>query len=413
MPDFHWEALSANGQRQSGQHSAASVAEVVQHLRKSRLSPIKVQEASAASTGVAAVGALPGMGPKRLNTSAIKSLDIHTMTTELAIMMRAGLSLDNALKVLLEMSHKQRMQEMLQAILDGVKGGMPLSQALQQHPRQFGDFYVNMVRSGEVSGQMSAVLVRLSEHMQRQRALRESAISATIYPAILLGVALLSLVAMLGFVVPQFEQLFTDMGDALPLPTQWVMALGHAFQHYGLYILAVLALLAWQVWRWAQSPAGRQTWQGWLLRLPVLGRVLHKYQITLYSRSLGTLLVNGVGLLVALRIASETVDNHLIRSRLEQIAPLVKQGQRLVQAVTHSGQFEPLALNLVRVGEETGSLGDMMLQLSDILNQEVETGIKRLLTLLEPALILVLGLLIAAIIISILLGILSVNDLAG
>lgn len=410
MPEYHWEAFDASGQRSSGQHSAASVADVVLHLRKNRLSPVKVQEA----VGVSSAAALAaGQGVRKLHTGPIKALDIHTMTTELAIMMRAGLSLDNALKVLLEMSHKQAMQAMLQAVLDGVKGGMPLSQALQQHQQHFGEFYINMVRSGEASGQMAAVLGRLSEHLERQRALRDSAISATIYPAILLGVAVLSLVAMLGFVVPQFEQLFTDMGDALPLPTQWVMTLGHAFRSYGLYILALCALGFWLLRRWLSSPQGRKKWQNWLLRLPLVGAVLHKYQITLYSRSLGTLLDNGVGLMVALRIASDTVDNDVIRTPLEQMAPLVKQGQRLAHAAAQSGQFEPLALNLVRVGEETGRLGDMMLQLSDILNREVETSIKRLLTMLEPALILVLGILIAAIIVAILMGILSVNDLAA
>lgn len=410
MPEYHWEAFDASGQRSSGQHSAASVADVVLHLRKNRLSPVKVQEA----VGVSSAAALAaGQGTRKLHTGPIKALDIHTMTTELAIMMRAGLSLDNALKVLLEMSHKQAMQTMLQAVLDGVKGGMPLSQALQQHQQHFGEFYINMVRSGEASGQMAAVLGRLSEHLERQRALRDSAISATIYPAILLGVAVLSLVAMLGFVVPQFEQLFTDMGDALPLPTQWVMALGHAFRSYGLYILALCAPGFWLLRRWLSSPQGRKKWQNWLLRLPLVGAVLHKYQITLYSRSLGTLLDNGVGLMVALRIASDTVDNDVIRTPLEQMAPLVKQGQRLAHAAAQSGQFEPLALNLVRVGEETGRLGDMMLQLSDILNREVETSIKRLLTMLEPALILVLGILIAAIIVAILMGILSVNDLAA
>ena len=410
MPEYHWEAFDASGQRSSGHHQAASVADVVLHLRKNRLSPVKVQEA----VGVSSAAALAaGQGTRKLHTGPIKALDIHTMTTELAIMMRAGLSLDNALKVLLEMSHKQAMQTMLQAVLDGVKGGMPLSQALQQHQQHFGEFYINMVRSGEASGQMAAVLGRLSEHLERQRALRDSAISATIYPAILLGVAVLSLVAMLGFVVPQFEQLFTDMGDALPLPTQWVMALGHAFRSYGLYILALCALGFWLLRRWLSSPQGRKKWQNWLLRLPLVGAVLHKYQITLYSRSLGTLLDNGVGLMVALRIASDTVDNDIIRTPLEQMAPLVKQGQRLAHAAAQSGQFEPLALNLVRVGEETGRLGDMMLQLSDILNREVETSIKRLLTMLEPALILVLGILIAAIIVAILMGILSVNDLAA
>lgn len=352
------------------------------------------------------------LAARALKKGRIKADDIQGMTTELAIMMRAGLSLDNALKVLVEMSHKVQMQAMLQSVLDSVKAGMPLSQALGKHHDLFGDFYINMVRSGEASGQMSGVLNRLVEHMARQRALRDSVVSATIYPAILLGVAVLSLVAMLGFVVPQFEQLFNDMGDALPLPTQFVMGLGHAFRSYGWAVFIVLGALGWAFSRWAKSPKGRQTWQSWLLGLPGLGGVVRKYQLTLFSRSLGTLLGNGVTLLTALRIASDTVSNVAIRERLEKMGPMVKEGHRMAHAAQKTGEFEPLALNLVRVGEETGRLGDMMLELSNILNREVENAIKRLLTMLEPALILVLGILIASIIVSILLGILSVNDLA-
>ena len=170
--------------------------------------------------------------------------------------------------------------------------------------------------------------------------------------------------------------------------------------------------MGWLVKRWLRTPSGRSTLQSWLLGLPVVGGVLHKYEVTLFSRSLGTLLGNGVSLLTALKIATETVNNVVIRHQLEQMVPLVKEGQRLVVAAKKAAVFEPLALNLIRVGEETGRLGEMMVELSDILNRDVENGMKRLLTMLEPALILVLGLLIAAIIVSILLGILSVNDLA-
>lgn len=409
MPDYAWEAFDHKGKLVKGVHSAPAVAEVVTHLRKSRLSPIKVEvSAGVAGSAQAKHAAAPG----KLSKGRIRSDDIHALTTELAIMVRAGLSLDSALKVLVEMSHKQTVKAMLQSVLESVKAGMPLSQALQAHHSLFGDFYINMVRSGEASGQMSAVMERLVEHMTRQRALRDSVISATIYPCILLGVAVLSLVAMLGFVVPQFEQLFKDMGDALPLPTQLVMGLGHAFRNYGIVALAVVALFGWLLVRWMQSPNGRKAWQASLLKTPMLGAVVRKYQMTLFSRTLGTLLGNGVSLLVALRIASDTVDNAAVRQQLETMAPLVKEGRSMAHAARQTGEFEPLALNLVRVGEETGRLGEMMLELSNILNREVENAIKRLLTMLEPALILVLGVLIASIIVSILLGILSVNDLA-
>jgi general secretion pathway protein F len=190
------------------------------------------------------------------------------------------------------------------------------------------------------------------------------------------------------------------------------MGMGHAFKQYGL-VIAVLAVGGGLlVLRWLRSPAGRQWWQSRLLRLPLIGALARKYQLTLFARSLGTLLGNGVPMLTALHIATDTVSNAVLHQGLAKVAPIVKEGGRVVQAISVTGIFEPLAINLIRVGEETGRIGPMMLELSNILNREVETGIKRLLTLVEPALILVLGVLIAAIIVSILLGILSVNDLA-
>jgi len=417
MPDYVWRAATAAGKVEQGQLSAASEAAALRQLRAQGLTPLRLQDAASAGSDMAA--AAPGKGiplaagaKARAARGPVNAADVLALTTELAIMLRAGLALDNALRVLIDMTHKPSVGALVRGVLEAVKGGTPLSRALAAHRELFGDFYINMVRSGEVSGQMSAVLDRLVEHMERQRALRESVISATIYPAILLGVAVLSLVAMLGFVVPQFEKLFTDMGDALPLPTRIVMEMGHAFKQYGL-VMAVLAFAGGALLlRWLRSPAGRHWWQSRLLRLPLVGRLALKYQLTLFARSLGTLLGNGVPMLTALHIATDTVGNTVLRQALAKVAPIVKEGGKVVQAVGATGIFEPLAINLIRVGEETGRIGAMMLELSNILNREVETGIKRLLTLVEPVLILVLGMLIAAIIVSILLGILSINDLA-
>lgn len=416
MPDFVWRAATAAGRVEEGRLSGPSAAAVLKQLREQGLTPLRIDDAAAAGlSGVAlkAPSAVGAESPKaRQSKGPVTASDVLALTSELAIMLRAGLALDNALRVLIDMSHKPSVAALMQSVLDAVKGGTPLSRALAAHHGLFGDFYINMVRSGEASGQISAVLDRLVEHMERQRALRDSVISATIYPAILLGVAVLSLIAMLGFVVPQFEKLFTDMGDALPLPTRVVMVVGQAFTQYGL-VLGVLVvggvLLAL---RWLRSPVGRGWWQARLLRLPLVGRLALKYQLTLFSRSLGTLLGNGVPMLTALHIATETVGNTVLQQALSRVAPIVKEGGKVVQAISATGIFEPLAINLIRVGEETGRVGQMMLELSNILNREVETGIKRLLTLVEPVLILVLGVLIAAIIVSILLGILSINDLA-
>ena len=414
MPDFVWRAATASGKVEEGRLTAAGAATVLKQLREQGLTPLSIDDArdAAMPRGASAANSALVQLKVRQAKGPVTSLDVLAITSELAIMLRAGLALDNALRVLIDMSHKPSVAILLQGILDAVKGGTPLSRALAHHRELFGDFYINMVHSGEASGQMSAVLDRLVEHMERQRALRDSVISATIYPAILLVVAVLSLVAMLGFVVPQFEKLFTDMGDALPMPTRLVMGLGQAFTRYGFFMGLMAVGGSVLLLRWLKSPSGRRRWQAWLLRLPLMGPLALKYQLTLFSRSLGTLLGNGVPMLTALHIATETVGNTVLQQALAGVAPVVKEGGRVVQALSATGIFEPLAINLIRVGEETGRIGPMMLELANILNREVETGIKRLLTLVEPVLILVLGVLIAAIIVSILLGILSINDLA-
>lgn len=415
MPEFAWRAVAASGSVEQGRFTAPSTAAVLKHLRSQGLTPLSIDDVTTLGCDgpdVAPTGHFSLRKKGRQPKGPVTSADVLTLTSEMAIMLRAGLALDSALRVLVGMSHKPSIAALVHDILNSVKGGAPLSRALAQHHGLFGDFYINMVRSGEASGQMSAVLDRLVEHMERQRALRDSVISATIYPAILLGVAVLSLIAMLGFVVPQFEKLFTDMGDALPMPTRLVMGLGQAFTSYGLIIGVAVALVGALWMKWIQSPAGRSWWQIRLLRLPLMGRLALKYQLTLFSRSLGTLLGNGVPMLTALHIATETVGNAILRQELERVAPVVKDGGKVAQAILATGIFEPIAINLIRVGEETGRIGPMMLELSNILNREVETGIKRALTLVEPVLILVLGVLIASIIVSILLGIMSINDLA-
>ena len=416
MPDFLWKAAQADAQIIEGRLQASSKAQAMQQLRTQGLTPLHISEAGVGTASLA-IPSLPQAAPPPpskglFKSGAITQADILVMTSELSIMLKAGLALDNALRVLIGMSAKPAMVTLTQTILDDVKGGVAFSRALTSHPLQFGDFYINMIRSGEASGQLSDVLERLVEHLERSRALRESVISAMIYPAILLGVAVLSVIAMLGFVVPQFETLFNGMGDALPTPTRIVMAIGHAFTDYAPAIGIGLFVVFWLLRLWWRSPSGQQWWQSTALRMPLLGPLLLKYDLTLFSRTLGTLLGNGVPLISALNIATQTVGNTQLRQSLQGVTPKVKGGGKMVDALKDSGVFEPLAISLIKVGEETGRMGPMLLELARIFNRDVETGIKRGLTMLEPLLILILGVLIASIIIAIMLGILSVNDLA-
>lgn len=413
MPDYQWKAAKSDGSIVNGAVQAPSKQQAISQLQAQGLVLLQIE--SIAASVDSAKFSIESSSSKNIFQSGKREItraDVLVLTTELSIMLQAGLSLDRSLRVLAEMNVAPAVAKIVSALLADVKDGMPLSKALGKHPAHFGDFYVNMVRSGEASGQLAEVLGRLVEHLERLQSLRQSVISALTYPAILLVVAMLSLVAMLGFVVPQFESLFEGMGDALPYPTKFIMSIGHAFSAYGVYIfLAVISLVSALRW-WLRSPEGNKWLQAILLKLPLIGSLLAKYNLTLYARTLGTLLGNGVALPAALKIATETVQNSRIQGALVGILGMVKEGSKVAKAMQSSGTFDLLAVNLVKVGEETGRLGPMFLELAQILNRDVELGIKRALTLLEPLLILLLGLMIASIIVSILMGILAVNDLA-
>ncbi len=412
MAEFAYKAASVNGAVVEGQIEARNRDEAIRRLVDQGLTPVGVFDRAAAPPDVSAGAAQRERRRWSFGADRPARADVLALTSELAVMLRAGLPLDSALRVLLGMEHRPSVTKLIGDILESVKGGMPLSRALAARSELFGAFYVNMVRSGEASGQLGAVLTRLVEHLERMRALRESVVSALIYPGILLSVAVLSVLAILIFIVPQFEQLFRDAKEALPLATRLVLAAGHLVVGYGLYLLIGLAVGGYALARWLRSDPGQRWWQARLARLPLLGKVRHEYNLARFTRTFGTLLANGVPILTALGIASETLEDARLRDSIKGVAPKVKSGGRLAEALQSTGSFEALAINLVRVGEETGSLDRMMLELATILDRKVETGIKRGLTLLEPALILGLGLIVAVVIVSILMGILTVNELA-
>jgi general secretion pathway protein F len=412
MAEFIWRAIERSGRTQHGRLDAASAPQAALQLRSRGLVPLSIEAAAGSAAAAApASGARPWSLSLRRG-AGISGKDILSVTTELSIMLRAGLPLAYALRLLLEMGHSPALRTLLQEVLDDVKGGAPLSRALARHGEHFSEFYVSMVRAGEAGGQLAVVLERLVGHMERIAAMRENVVSAATYPAILLGVSVLSVIGMIGFVVPQFEKLFADLGDAIPFATRIVLMLSHVFRDWGLAIGIVAVVAFWAINRWAHTPAGHAALQSRLLRLPLVGKLLRDFQLTVFARTMGTLVGGGVSLLAAIEIAISTVTSPPVRQAMLGMAPSIKVGGRLAQALAETRQFEPLAINLVRVGEETGKLGPMLLEVAQLLDRRVEIGVRRLLTLLEPALILLLGGLIATIIVSILLGILAINDLA-
>lgn len=400
MASFTYKAVGRDGKTRQGVVEASGQELASRQLRAQGLTLLKLEAGNSLDDPEKAVGKPPGRQ------------EVLSMTSELAVLLRAGLPLDRALKVLIDMAVQPQMQFLLNDLLKAVKGGKALSIAMQSHEKIFGSFYISMVRSGEASGLLSEVLDRLVEYLENAKANRDSVVSALIYPAILLVVAVLSIVLMLGFVVPQFESLFEDMGEALPLLTQMVLSGADFIKSWG-WLLLIVIIGGGIVFRnWSSTDQGRAALDRRMLGLPLAGGIVFEFEVSKFARTTGTLLGNGVSLLKAISIAIDTVDNRVIRDALQVLPPAVKGGQRMSIALEESKMFTPMVIQMIRVGEESGSLDKMLLELAKVFDDHVQSGVKRGLALLEPILILTMGFIIAVIIIAILMGILSVNNLA-
>lgn len=401
MPRFSYKAIGRDGKSLNGVIEADGLELASRQLRGQGLTLLKLESGGRLDDPAArATGKPPGRQ------------DVLSMTSELAVLLRAGLPLDRGLKVLIDMASLPQMHQLLSEMLTAVKGGKALSQAMQPHEQLFGTFYISMVRAGEASGQLSAVLDRLVEYLESSKTTRDSVVSALIYPAILLVVSVLSIVLMLGFVVPQFEALFEDMGEALPLLTRMVVDAAAFIKVYGWLLVVLVVGTVFFLRRWAATEEGMISLHQRMLKIPVAGGIIFEFEVSKFARTVGTLLGNGVSLLKAISIAIDTVNNRIIKDALQVLPPAVKAGKRMSTALADTEMFTPMVIQMIRVGEESGSLDQMMLELAKVFDGKVQSGIKRGLALLEPVLILGMGFFIAVIIIAILMGILSVNDLA-
>ena len=400
MASFTYKAVGRDGKTRQGVVEASGQELASRQLRAQGLTLLKLEAGSNLDD------------PEKVAGKPPSRQEVLSMTSELAVLLRAGLPLDRALKVLIDMAVQPQMQFLLNDLLKAVKGGKALSIAMQSHEKIFGSFYISMVRSGEASGQLSEVLDRLVEYLENAKANRDSVVSALIYPAILLVVAVLSIVLMLGFVVPQFESLFEDMGEALPMLTQMVLSGADFIKSWGWLLLIVIVGAGIVFRNWSSTDQGRTALDKRMLALPLAGGIVFEFEVSKFARTTGTLLGNGVSLLKAISIAIDTVDNRVIRDALQVLPPAVKGGQRMSIALEESKMFTPMVIQMIRVGEESGSLDKMLLELAKVFDDHVQSGVKRGLALLEPILILSMGFIIAVIIIAILMGILSVNNLA-
>lgn len=402
MSTYRYKAVTATGTVVEGEMEAASQAAVIQQLHDSGHVPVRAEEVKR-SAGTSWLSRDIG--------GRVKLRDVAILTRELATLLEAGLPLDRALEIIITVSENDRLRKRLVRVLEQVRGGAPLSRAMEENKDIFPNYYVSLVRAGEQGGALEAVLERLADFVEKSVAIRENVTSALIYPAILVVMAILSIILMLGFVIPQLKPLFEDAGQALPVSTQIIIGLGELVQHYWWAMAAFVAGAAVILRSQIRTPAGRLAWHGFLLRLPLFGDLLRKTEIARFSRTLGTLLGNGVAVLSALAIVADTLTNTVIARAVREAAVQVKEGRRLAEPLMTARVFPPLAIHMVRVGEETGQLHDMLLKVADIYDREVQRSVERLLALLVPVLTVGLGALVAGIILSVLSAILSVNRL--
>jgi general secretion pathway protein F len=410
MPIFHYRAVDPAGDVASGELEAANESEIVDRLRDRGLLPMQVARAAGAPSARTMRSAPKGrrrwFEPKRVTREHLLAL-----TRELATLLRAGLPLDRALEVLIGLAEAPPVAALLQGIRDDVRGGRSLSQALDARREVFGRFYVNIVRAGEAGGALGVVLTRLADTMERNKELRESVKSALIYPTILIGVAVLSVMVLLIWVVPQFEQTFAQAGKALPLPTQAVIWLGTGLREWWWAIAAFVVLAAWWLRRRLARPAVRERWDRRLLRLPFVGDVVTKVEVARFARTLATLLGNGVTLLSGLAIVKETLGNTVLAGALDGVIARLREGRGFGRPLTDTGLYPKLATQMILVGEESGRLEEMLGRVADVYDREVQMAVKRFLAVLEPALILSLAVLIGGIVFSILLGVMGMSEL--
>ena len=411
MPTYRYRAVNAAGDVATGELDAANESEIVDRLRDQGMLPMQVARATGAGAGPDSVRA--GAPPRRawFASKGVNRDQLLAITRELATLLNAGLPLDRALEILIGLAAAAPAAALLQQIRDDVRGGKSLSQALEVRRDVFSRFYINIVRAGEAGGALGVVLTRLADTMERNKELRENVKSALIYPCILIGVAVLSVMVLLVWVVPQFEQTFAQAGKALPFATQVVIVVGTGLRHWWWAAAAGVVLVTWWVRRKLAQPAARLRWDARLLRLPLVGDLVTKVDVARFARTLSTLLGNGVTLLSGLAIVKETIGNGVLAGALDGVIVRLREGKGFGRPLAETGLYPRLAVQMILVGEESGRLEEMLIRVADVYDREVQLAVRRFLAILEPALILSLAVLIGGIVFSILLGVMGMSEL--
>jgi general secretion pathway protein F len=401
MPVFTYRAADRRGQTVDGVMEAPDARSVIERLHREAFYPIRVEPHAERGR----LGLVP-------TTRRVRPRELLAFTQQLATLFEAGLPLDRALTILEELAPTPRLKTIVTDLVHGVRGGASLSDTLlRHHPRPFSRLYVNMVRAGEKGGVLEVTLRRLAEFLEARGAFRDAVVSALAYPLVITAVGAGAIVFLMTFVIPRFATIFADLGQAIPLPTQILLNVSGAARAYWWVAPPVVlgAVFAWRTW--TSTPEGRLAWDQWVLRLPLFGPLAMKIETARFTRTLGTMLKSGVPVLGAMAVVGDMMSNQAIAGAVTRIAQDVKRGGTIAVSMREHAPFPSLAVHMVRVGEETGRLEEMLLKVAETFEADVRSDLKRVIGLLEPIIILAMGVVVAFIVVAMLLAIFSINEI--
>jgi len=385
MPTYTYTARAVNGELKTATIDAPSREEVVAQLRRQRMSVVKVDEEAA---------------KKSKTKGSIKMRDIVIFTRQFSTMINAGLPLVQALDILAKQTENKTLSEVTRAVVFDVEPGHTVADALAKHPNAFSDLYVNMVAAGEAGGILDTILMRLATFMEKNDALVRKVKGAMIYPGVIMSVAVIAICVLLIFVIPVFETMFGSVGLALPLPTRIVIGLSRFLKGYWYLLGGGIAGTVVMVKRYYATPNGKLLIDKALLKVPVLGDVLRKSAVSRFTRTLGTLISSGVSILDGLEITAKTAGNRVIQDAIMASRASIAGGDTIAAPLQKSAVFPPMVISMIAVGEQTGGLDEMLSKIADFYDEEVDAAVSGLLSLLEPIMIVFLGVVVGGMVVA-------------
>jgi general secretion pathway protein F len=412
MPVFEYKGLNEAGKPVNGLLEADSAKTLRAQLRKNGVFLTEVvgqQAAGSAKAGKAGAVAAPSGDIAKLARSRINTADIAITTRQLATLLGAGVTLVEALTALVDQAEKERLKRILSDVKQRVNEGSSLADALQQHQKVFGALFINMIRAGEHSGALDAVLLRLADFTEGQAKLQSKVIGTLIYPAIMVIIGGGVLVMLMTVVVPKVTKIFESMQATLPWTTQLLIWSSNTLQNWWFVIFPALVGAVVAFTFWMRSPKGKPVWDKRVLKAPVFGSLVRMLAIARFSRTLATLLKSGVPLLTAMDIVKNVITNTVLAEVVEKARDAIREGESIANPLKRSGEFPPLVHHMISIGEKSGQLEDMLLKVADTYEEQVNIRVGALTALLEPMIIVSMGAVIAFVAFSILMPILQIN----